>query len=368
MDPRPRPTIADVARLAGVHASTVSRALDPATRHRISAAVAERVAAVAEQLGYRPSVLAAGLRSGRSHTVGVLVPDLTNPVFPPIVQAIEAALARAGYVTLLASTEADPGKEALLIGRMAAQGADGIILASAALGSPAPAAAARLGLPLVLVNRRLPGTELPAVVSEDAAGIAMVVRHLLGLGHRAIAHLAGPQGVATAADRLRGLRAALKSAGLVPVAVERASAYTRAAGAQAARALLRSHRGRFTAIAAANDLLALGAYDALREVSLRVAIDISVTGFNDMPMADLVEPPLTTVRIQHAAMGQAAADAMLARLRGEAGPGTVRLAATLVPRASSAAPALCWPDWCAGDAAASAQTPGGCGTILAADR
>ncbi|MCX7684275.1 MAG: LacI family transcriptional regulator [Acetobacteraceae bacterium] len=333
-----RPTISDVARLAGVHASTVSRALDPSARHRISRAVAERVAAAAEQLGYRPSALAAGLRSGRSHTVGVLVPDLTNPVFPPIVQAIEAALARAGYVTLLASTEADAAKEALLIRRMAAQGADGIILASAATGSPAPGAAARLGLPLVLVNRRLPGAELPAVVSEDAAGIGLAVRHLLALGHRRIAHLGGPSGVATAADRLRGVRAALRAEGLAPVAVERAAAYTRQAGAEATRALLRVRRGGFTAIVAANDLLALGAYDALREAGLRIPADISVTGFNDMPMADLVDPPLTTVRIQHAAMGEAAAEAMLARLRGEAGPGTVRLPAALVVRASAAPP------------------------------
>jgi LacI family transcriptional regulator len=336
MDRPGRPTIADVARLAGVHASTVSRALDPAARHRISAAVAERVSAAAEKLGYRPSALAAGLRSGRSHTVGVLVPDLTNPVFPPIVQAIEAALARAGYVTLLASTEADPAKEALLIRRMAAQGADGIILASAASGSPAPEAALRLGLPMVLVNRRLPGTDLPAVVSEDAAGIGLAVRHLLGLGHRRIAHLAGPSGVATAADRLRGFRAALRAAGLAPVAVERAAAYTRAAGGAAARALLRA--GGFTAIVAANDLLALGAYDALREAGLRVPVDVSVTGFNDMPMADLVDPPLTTVRIQHAAMGEAAASALLARLRGEAPEGLTRLPAALVVRESTAAP------------------------------
>jgi LacI family transcriptional regulator len=348
MDRPQRPTIADVARIAGVHASTVSRALDPAARHRISKAVAERVAAAAEQLGYRPSALAAGLRSGRSNTVGVLVPDLTNPVFPPIVQAIEAALARAGYVTLLASTEADAAKEALLIGRMAAQGADGIILASAAAGSPAPAAALRLGLPLVLVNRRLPGADLPAVVSEDSAGIALAVRHLVSLGHRRIAHLAGPSGVATAADRLRGVRAALKAAGLAPVAVVRATAYTRAAGAAAARALLaeawpatsrpRQRSASPTAIVAANDLLALGAYDALRDAGLRIPRDVSVTGFNDMPMADLVAPPLTTVRIQHAAMGQAAADALLARLRGEAGPGLVRLPAALIARGSTAAP------------------------------
>ncbi len=133
----------------------------------------------------------------------------------------------------------------MLIRRMAAQGADGIILASAASGTPAPAAAERLGLPLVLVNRRLPGASLPAVVSEDAAGIGLAVQHLLApwpSAHQPI--WAVRPGVATAADRLRGLRAALRAAGLAPVAVERAAAYSRAAGAEATRRLLRAAPGR----------------------------------------------------------------------------------------------------------------------------
>jgi LacI family transcriptional regulator len=337
MDRAPRTTIADVAREAGVHPSTVSRALDPAARHRISTDVAARVADAAARLGYRPSALAAGLRSGRSQTIGVLVPDLTNPVFPPIVEAIERVLAEAGYVVLLAGTGGEPARERLLLERMAAQGADGLILASAATGTEAAALTARLGLPAVLVNRRLPGAALPAVVSEDAAGMRLVVRHLLGLGHRRIAHLAGPRGVATAADRLRGFRDALREAGLEPAGVTAAGAYTREAGRDAARALLVGPR--FTALACANDLLAIGALDALREAGRAVPRDVSLTGFNDMPLLDLLDPPLTSVRIQHAAMGGEAARLLLAALRGEATEArTLRLAPALVPRASTAAP------------------------------
>jgi len=337
MDRAPRTTIADVAREAGVHPSTVSRALDPAARHRISADVAARVAAAAERLGYRPSALAAGLRSGRSQTVGVLVPDLTNPVFPPIVQAIEEALAEAGYVVLLAGTGGDAARERLIIGRMAAQGADGLILASASAGTEAASLAERFGLPAVLVNRRLPGSALPAVVSEDAAGMRLAVRHLIALGHRRIAHCAGPRGVATAADRLRGFRDALREAGLDPAAIAAARAYTREAGAEATRALLAGPR--FTALACANDLLAVGALDALREAGRAAPRDVSLSGFNDMPLLDLLDPPLTSVRIQHAAMGRQAAALLLAALRGEnQKPRTLRLPPALVVRGSTAPP------------------------------
>ena len=149
----PRTTITDVARAAGVHPSTVSRALNPATRGMVTDAVAERVMAAAEQLGWRPSALAAGLRTRRSRTIGILVPDLVNPVFPPIVRAAEARFAEAGYVALVANTDTDPSREALLIERMAAHLVDGLILASAAQGSRALELCARWSIPVVLINR-----------------------------------------------------------------------------------------------------------------------------------------------------------------------------------------------------------------------
>jgi LacI family transcriptional regulator len=334
-----RATIADVARLAGVHASTVSRALNPGTRGMVTEAVALRVTQAADRLGWRPSVLAAGLRTRRSRTIGILVPDLVNPIFPPIVRAAESLLAEQGYATLVANTDNDPAREALLIERMATHLVDGLMLASAAEGTQALAICARLRIPAVLINRRLPGASASAVTNDDRYGIGLVVSHLLALGHRRIAHLAGPPGVSTAIDRLGGFRDALRAAGLdagaAPVAA--AGAYTVAAGHAAMQALLAGPP--CTAVVAANDMLCLGIYDALAAAGLRVAADISVTGFNDMPFIDRIHPPLTTVRIQHAAMGREAAALLLAEI---AAPDSLardlRLVPELVVRASTAAP------------------------------
>jgi LacI family transcriptional regulator len=334
-----RATIADVAQAAGVHPSTVSRALNPATRSMVTEAVAARVEEAANRLGWRPSTLAAGLRTRRSRTIGILVPDLVNPVFPPIVRAAETRLAETGYATLIANTDNDPGREALLIERMAAHLVDGLMLASAARGSRALELCGRWRIPTVLINRRLPSSAVPAVTNDDRHGMALAVRHLVDLGHRRIAHLAGPAGVSTATDRRSGFRSALHAAGLdadsAPVIV--AEAYARDAGRKAAEDLLK--RAGFTALAVANDMLCLGVYDALEAEGLRVGIDISVTGFNDMPFVDRISPPLTTVRIQHAEMGRQAAELLMAEMSGsEAARQDILLQPELIVRRSTAAP------------------------------
>lgn len=333
----PRTTILDVARAAGVHASTVSRALNPATRGMVTEAVAQRVMAAAEQLGWRPSVLAAGLRTRRTRTVGILVPDLVNPVFPPIVRAAETRFAEAGYVALVANTDTDPAREALLIERMAAHLVDGLMLASAAQGSRALDLCTRWGIPVVLINRRLPAAGVPAVVNDDVLGMMLAVRHLAALGHRRIAHIAGPPGVSTAMDRRRGFELAAAEAGIGADIIVTAPAYTEAAGRHAAEEVLRGPP--VTAIAAANDMLCLGVYEALAAAGLQVGRDMSVTGFNDMPFVDRISPPLTTVRIQHAEMGRQAADVLLAELGGQPDPARdITLAPLLVVRGSSAPP------------------------------
>ncbi len=335
--PFARATIADVARAAGVHASTVSRALNPATRGMVTDAVALRVTAAADALGWRPSALAAGLRTRKSRTIGILVPDLINPIFPPIVRAAETLLAAQGYATLVANTDNDAAREEMLISRMSEHLVDGLMLASAAEGTRAIELCARWGIPVVLINRRLPGATCSAVTNDDRRGIALAVGHLVGLGHRRIAHLAGPPGVSTAIDRRDGFLEALRGAGLDPAAMVDAAAYTRDAGRAAMQALLRGPA--FTAVIVANDMLCLGVYDALKQAGLRIGADIAVTGFNDMPFVDMIDPPLTTIRIQHAAMGREAAEALLAEI---ADPATARRDTRLVPelilRASTARP------------------------------
>lgn len=340
-----RATIADVAREAGVHASTVSRALNPATRGMVTEAVALRVTEVADRLGWRPSAVAAGLRTRKSRTIGILVPDLINPIFPPILHAVETVLAAQGYVTLVANTDNDAGREALLIERMATHLVDGVILASAAAGTEALSLCARFGIPAVLINRRMPEgagcAAVSAITNDDLHGIGLAVDHLVGLGHRRIAHLAGPLGVSTARDRRAGFLDRMRHHGLAPVAVIDAAAYTRDAGHAAMVALLPGLcRSGCTAVAVANDMLCLGVYDALEAAGQRVAADISVTGFNDMPFVDRIHPALTTIRIQHDAMGRQAAGILLAEM---ADPGLarqdIRLVPELVIRASTAPPA-----------------------------
>ena len=337
MMPARRATIADVARAAGVHASTVSRALNPETRGMVTDAVAARVTEVADSLGWRPSVLAAGLRTRRSRTIGILVPDLVNPIFPPIVRAAETLLAARGYATLVANTDNDPAREELLINRMAEHLVDGLMLASAAEGTRAIGLCARWRIPAVLINRRLPGVDCSAVTNDDRHGIGLAVGHLLALGHRRIAHLAGPPGVSTAIDRRDGFIQSLREAGLDPAAIVDAPAYTRDAGRVAMERLLEGPG--FTAVAVANDMLCLGVYDVLKRHGLRAGTDISVTGFNDMPFVDLIDPPLTTIRIQHAAMGREAAETLLAAMAEPEAPlSDIRLVPELVVRASTAPP------------------------------
>src|SRR5499427_10256407 len=151
--PEPSVTLKDVAAEAGVHPATASRALNPETRLLVSEETASRILAVASALGYRPNAVARSLRTRRSHTVGVLIPDLTNPLFPPIVRGIEDRLAADGYVALIGNTDADLGRERLVFERMRARHVDGFVSATAHLSSPLLAEAADAGIPVVLVNR-----------------------------------------------------------------------------------------------------------------------------------------------------------------------------------------------------------------------
>ena len=338
--PRKRITIEDVARAAGVHASTVSRALNPERQALVTGAVAARVAAAARRLGYSPDPVAAGLRTRRSSTIGVLVPDIANPLFPPILRGIEAALGEAGYTAIIANTDNDPQRASDALERLAARRADGIILATASRRDPLVERCRKLGLPVVLVNRGVDDATASAVITADEAGVALAVLHLADLGHRAIGHIAGPRRLSTGAQRRSGFVAALRTigAGRLPPAIAEAQSYEIEAGRRAAAALLAANPG-ITAIVAANDLLALGCYDEAKRLGLGCPRDISITGFNDMPFADRFDPPLTTVRIPHRAMGAEAARLLLAEIENPRSPKReIELQPELVVRGSTARP------------------------------
>ncbi|MDE2002185.1 MAG: LacI family DNA-binding transcriptional regulator [Betaproteobacteria bacterium] len=335
-----RITIEDVALEAGVHASTVSRALNPGKRALVSDVVAARVAATAQRLGYTPDPVAAGLRTRRSATIGILIPDIANPLFPPILRGIEAALAEAGYTAIIANTDNDALRARDALERLAARRVDGVILATVSRRDPLLDRCRKLGLPVVLVNRSTGGGATSAVLTDDEAGAALAVRHLALLGHRAIGHVAGPQRLSTGAGRRSGFVAARRAIGgeSGPPPIAEAASYGIEAGAHAAAALLAAHP-RITAIVAANDLLALGCYDEARRRGLACPRDISITGFNDMPFADRFDPPLTTVRIAQRAMGVEAARLLLAEIENPRSPKReIKLQPELVVRGSTAQP------------------------------
>jgi len=332
----PRPTIRDVAERAGVHPGTVSRALNPAHPGRIAEPTASRVRAAARDLGYTPDPTARSLRTRRSGIVGVVVPDLTNPVLPPIVRGIEETLWRAGLACLVADTDNDVEREAVAVRELQARRCEGLVIASATRDSATVRALAGGDIPAVLVTRDVDGAGLAFVAGDDAAGVEAAARHLVGLGHEWIAYLAGPPELSTTATRLAAVRRTLT--GTAEPVVVFCDAYAIAAGRRVARDLLAAHPG-VTAILAGNDMVAIGVYEALAETGLRCPADVSVAGHNDMPLVDKLAPPLTTVAIPRAEIGVAAARRLLAGLRGEDEPARRTLLPTrLVVRASTAPP------------------------------
>jgi LacI family transcriptional regulator len=328
-----------VADSAGVHPATASRALNPGTRRLVNAETAERVSQVADALGYRPNPIARSLKTARSGSVGLVIPDLTNPLFPPIVRGIEDVLGPAGYNAWIVNTDNDPDRELAQIDSLRGRHVEGLIVATARLEHPFLEGLVAAGLPLILVNRRMARGDVPSVTADDAAGVALAVRHLVELGHRRIAHLAGPQDTSTGRTRARAYRQALQDHGLPddPRLTVECASWTEAAGARALRELLDAGAA-ITAVLAGNDLIALGCYDTLAERGARCPADLSVVGFNDMPYADKLNPPLTTVRIPHYAIGVEAAQLLLDRLRDpQRHTRSVLLPLTLVVRGSTAA-------------------------------
>jgi LacI family transcriptional regulator len=337
-----------------VHPATASRALNPETRILVSEDTAQRVLDAAEALGYSPNPVARSLRTRRSHTVGVLIPDLNNPLFPPIVRGLEDRLAVDGYVALIGNTDSDDQRERMVFDQMRARHVDGLVLATARLHHPLLAEASRADLPVVLINRLAQDYSFPSVSVDNERGVRMAVSHLVGLGHRRIAYIAGPQELSTGLSRYRGFVTAMESSGL-PVdndLVVFAKSFTVEEGMRCSRLLLERGAGGApgapeapgapgapgcTAIAAGNDMLAVGCYAALDETGLSCPEDISVVGFNDMPFIDRLRPPLTTIRFPHYQVGTEAAQLLLERIAEHAGPVKILyLAPELIVRGSTA--------------------------------
>jgi LacI family transcriptional regulator len=335
-------TIRDVARVAKVHPGTVSRALNEQTRALVNPDTAERVLRAADELGYRPNRIARGLKTSRSHTIGVLIPDITNPLFPPILRGIEDRLDEAGYTSLIVNTDNDPERERIYLEAMRGRQVDGFISATARLDRELLVDLAAAGTPLVLVNRSLEDGSVPAVTVDDRRGIGLAVEHVAELGHKQIGHVAGPQNLSTGHRRHQGFIEAMRAAGLNASRkhVRFTSYFNEEEGATACGELLDA-APELTAIVAANDLVAIGCYDAVEARGLRCPEDISIAGFNDMPFVEKLRPALTTVRVPQREIGKVAADLLLEQLGGGGETATeMLLEPTLIIRDSTASPRL----------------------------
>lgn len=307
-----RITLSDVAQEAGVHPSTASRALNESTRSVVSHETVDRVLAAAERLGYRPNPLARGLRTNRTMTVGFVIPDVENPLFGPIIAGAEAGLAEEGYSLLIADDRGDPGQA---VGTLLERHVDGLIMASAAREDAVSASLARGDVPVVFVNRYATDVPFPSIVGDDHAGIGLVVEHLVDLGHAELGHVSGPQQLSTGFARKDAFIDWCGRRGVPPRddAIEEASWFQVEPGYRAAQTLL-DRRPDLTAIVGGNDLIALGCYRAVRERGLEVGGDVSVTGYNDIPLLDLMQPPMTTVRVPYREMGWEAAASVLSMI------------------------------------------------------
>lgn len=334
------PTLRDVAEVAGVHAATASRALNPETRRMVNAETARRVLRAAEALGFSPNPIARGLKTARSGTIGLVLPDITNPLFPPIVRGIEDALSTTSYSALIVNTDNDPDRERAQITSLRSRHVEGLIVATARLEHPLLDALHEQRVNMVLVNRRTSTLDVPWVTPDDAAGIELAVRHLAGLGHRRILHLAGPQTTSTGVVRSRAFQSAVRDLGLDgdPALVAACDYWTETEGARVLREVLDSG-AEFTAVVAGNDLIALGCYDVFLERTLHCPGDLSVVGFNDMPLLDKLRPPLTTVAVPQHQIGAEAARMLLESLNEPGRPNrSVLLPVSLTVRGSTAPP------------------------------
>jgi len=312
---RRTPTLADVAAEAQVHIGTASRALNDATRDMVKVETARRVRDAAFRLGYSPNVIASSFRSQKTSSIGVMLPDLTNPFLPPILRGIEDVLTKHGYVSLIGNTDNDAAMELKLVETLRARRVDGFIIATTKRTHPIIENIADSGTPIVLINRTTDRNDISAVINDNAAGIRDAVNHLVQLGHSRIVHIAGPTFLSTGRDRAKAFKEAMHDHKLPVSEVDIVSCqhYGIAEGCAATKQIFAT-RSDVTAIVAANDRIALGALQGLRDLQLSCPDDVSVVGFNDMPFVDLITPPLTTVRVNQYAVGTQAAEVLLDRI------------------------------------------------------
>jgi DNA-binding LacI/PurR family transcriptional regulator len=334
---RTRPTIYDVARLAGVSTATVSRALNdtgqiaPATRRAIEEAVKE--------LGYRANTIARSLVTKSTETIAFLLPDITNPFYAALVSGIQERVLERNYTMLLCTTDGDPEREEQYLNVLRAKQVDGALVDGLVLPPERIAHFVEDGFPIVCLDRDVDSRSVPLVQVDNRLGARMATEHLLSLGHTRIAHVAGAEELRISEERVAGYTEALAAAGLsADPRLVVSGGFTDEGGHRATRQLLESGV-TFSALFAANDLSAIGAVNAITELGRRVPQDVSVVGFDDVHLSRFASPPLTTIHQPAFEIAQRATEILIDLTHGrKARKLRHLLEPTLVVRASTAPP------------------------------
>ena len=303
----------DVAERAGVSVTTVSHVVNE-TRP-VSDELRQRVQAAMEELGYQPNLLARSLRRGQTHTLGMIVPDISNPYFAAVARGVEDTSYHQNYSVILCNSEHDPGKERLYVTVLTTKQVDGLLLVSVDVSAEDLHALRARRIPVVMVNRKIPGEAVDLVLTINVRGGYFGTHHMVELGHRRIACITGPFDTAPSVERLTGYRQALHEAN-IPVdetLIVRGS-FQYSSGYRVARQLL-SMDDPPTGVFACNDMEALGVICAAQQMGCQVPADLSVVGYDDVSLASFTSPPLTTISQPKHEIGVLAATLLLERLR-----------------------------------------------------
>lgn len=331
------PTIQDVAKLAGVAPITVSRVINNSgyaseeTRTRVEAAITK--------LGYIPNTLARGLRSKRTHTLALVMTDITNPFFTLIARGVEDVANRSGYTVIYCNTDESESKEEKYINILLQKQVDGVLLVPACSNSASVKLLRANNIPVVLIDRSIPDTQTDLVRSDSEGGAYNLVKYLIELGHQRIITITGPREVSTSSDRVVGYHRAMLEAGLEDVESIYYGSYTQTSGYELTREALELIP-RPTAIFGTNNFISIGVLKALKDAGLGVPEDITVVGFDDLPASLVIDPILTVASQPTYEMGSQATELLLKRISDEL-PENVQqviLPTEIIRRRSSAPP------------------------------
>jgi LacI family transcriptional regulator len=308
-------TIRDVARLSGVSPMTVSRVINDS--ERVSPETRRRVEEAISELGYVPSRLARGLSRQRTGTLAVIVPDVANPFFTAIVRAAEEVARRADYHVILCDTRADLGVERGVIEELIAHRVEGAVIAPVSDRSATHLRRlAEFGVPFVLIDRTIPGVDCDVVLGDSSGGARQLVEHLVSLGHRRIGFIVESDDVSTARDRRAGYEAALNAAGIALDPALVAHAAPDPSGGSTGMGRLLELEERPTAVFTVNNLVALGAIEAVRAAGLEVPDDVALVCFDDIEYASRLYPFLTAMEQPAQTFGTLGTQLLLERIEG----------------------------------------------------